>query len=111
MLAFVRICSHYFARGAWLEEGQLIRDAGRPAGIPGILIHGRLDMSGPLDTARERARGWPGAELVTIEDAGRKGSAAMSEAPYGVFERFARRRAQPERTIGPFRQTKTSVLG
>jgi proline iminopeptidase len=90
MLAFVRICSHYFAHGGWLEEGQLIRDAGRLAGIPGILIHGRLDMSGPLDTAWELARAWPGAELVTIEDSGHKGSAAMSAALYGAFEQFAR---------------------
>ncbi len=29
MLAFVRICAHYFAHGAWLEVGALLRDAGR----------------------------------------------------------------------------------
>ncbi|WP_406308854.1 prolyl aminopeptidase [Streptomyces sp. NBC_00623] len=91
MLAFVRICSHYFAHGAWLEEGQLIRDSGRLAGIPGVLIHGRLDMSGPLDTAWELAHAWPGAELVVIDDAGHKGSSAMSAALYGAFERFAQR--------------------
>ncbi|MFJ4917186.1 MULTISPECIES: prolyl aminopeptidase [unclassified Streptomyces] len=91
MLAFVRICSHYFAHGGWLEEGQLIRDAGRLAGIPGILIHGRLDMSAPLDTAWELTRAWPGAELVPIEDSGHKGSAAMSAALYDAFEQFARR--------------------
>jgi proline iminopeptidase len=44
-LAFGRIRSHYFANGAWLEEGALLRDAGRLAGIPGVLIHGRLDMA------------------------------------------------------------------
>ena len=36
-LAFVRICAHYFSHGAWLEEGALLRDAGRLAGIPGVL--------------------------------------------------------------------------
>ncbi|MFD7490977.1 prolyl aminopeptidase [Streptomyces sp. NPDC059832] len=90
MLGFVRICSHYFAHGAWLEEGRLIRDAGRLAGIPGVLIHGRLDISGPLGTAWELAHAWPGAELVVIEDSGHKGSAAMSAAVYAAFERFAR---------------------
>jgi proline iminopeptidase len=90
-LAFVRICSHYFAHGAWLEEGRLIRDAGRLAGIPGVLIHGRLDMSGPLDTAWELARAWPGAELVVVDDSGHLGSAAMRTAMYGAFERFAQR--------------------
>ncbi|MCZ4096750.1 prolyl aminopeptidase [Streptomyces sp. H39-C1] len=91
MLAFVRICAHYFAHGAWLEEGQLIRDAGRLADIPGVLIHGRLDMSGPLDTAWELSRAWPGSELIVIDDSGHKGSATMSAALYETFERFAPR--------------------
>jgi proline iminopeptidase len=61
VVAFVRICTHYLRYGAWLEEGALIRDAGRLAGIPGVLIHGRRDMSCPIDTAYALARAWPGA--------------------------------------------------
>src|SRR5690606_4536939 len=38
-MAFARIVTHYFRHRAWLEDGQLIRDAGRLAGIPGVLIH------------------------------------------------------------------------
>ena len=63
-LALVRICAHYFSHGAWLEEGALLRDADRLAGIPGVLIHGRLDLGGPLGTAWELARAWPDARLV-----------------------------------------------
>jgi proline iminopeptidase len=33
-LAFVRICAHYFSHGAWLEEGELLRNAGRLTGFP-----------------------------------------------------------------------------
>jgi proline iminopeptidase len=90
MLAFVRICAHYFANGAWLEEGALIRDAGRLTGIPGVLIHGRLDMGGPLDTAWELARAWPGAELHVVGDSGHKGSDEMSRRVYDAIDRFAR---------------------
>lgn len=90
LLAFVRICAHYFAHGAWLEEGALIRDAGRLAGIPGALIHGRLDMSCPLDTAWELARAWPGVELHIIDDAGHKGSSEMHRRTYEALDRFAR---------------------
>ena len=79
-LAFVRICSHYFANDAFLEDGVLIREAGKLAGIPGILIHGRNDLGGPVVTAWELARAWPGAELVVIEDSGHTGSAAMQQA-------------------------------
>ncbi|MGW1428018.1 prolyl aminopeptidase [Streptomyces sp. NPDC002431] len=89
-LGLVRICSHYFAHGAWLEEGQLIREAGRLAGIPGVLIHGRLDISSPLSTAWDLARAWPDAELVVIEDAGHKGSAAMDAAVLTALDGFAR---------------------
>ena len=42
----------------------LLREAHRLAGIPGVLTHGRLDMSGPVDTAWQLARAWPGAELA-----------------------------------------------
>ncbi|WP_083267031.1 prolyl aminopeptidase [Mycolicibacterium porcinum] len=79
-LAFVRICTHYFAHGAWLDDGQLLRDAHRLAGIPGVLIHGRLDLSGPLLTAWELAQKWPTAKLRIIDDAGHTGSPAMAEA-------------------------------
>ena len=76
-LAFVRICTHYFAHGAWLEEGVLLREAHRLAGIAGMLIHGRLDMGGPLVTAWQLHTAWPEAELIVVEDAGHLGTAAV----------------------------------
>ncbi|WP_330229869.1 prolyl aminopeptidase [Nocardia sp. NBC_00508] len=89
-LAFVRICTHYFANAAWLEDGQLLRDAHRLAGIPGVLIHGRLDLSGPLYTAWQLAEAWPDAELQVIEDSGHTGSPAMRTAVLQAIDRFAR---------------------
>ena len=77
-LAFVRICAHYAAHGAWLEEGALLREAHRLAGIPGVLIHGRLDMGSPLGTAWELAQAWPDARLAVIEDSGHTGSDTMT---------------------------------
>jgi proline iminopeptidase len=90
-LAFVRICSHYLANGAWLEDGVLLREAHRLAGIPGVLIHGRLDMGGPLDTAWQLARAWPGAELTVIEDAGHLGNEAEVNHVLDTLNRFAGR--------------------
>jgi hypothetical protein len=58
-LAFVRICTHYFAHHGWLDDGQLLRDAHRLRGIPGTLIHGSLDLSAPLLTAWELAQMCP----------------------------------------------------
>ena len=88
-LAFVRICAHYFAHGAWLAEGALLRHAGRLAGIPGVLIHGRADLSGPAVTAWELARAWPGAELTVVDDSGHTGSETMRTHIQAAVARFA----------------------
>ncbi|MFJ9807292.1 prolyl aminopeptidase [Streptomyces sp. NPDC101158] len=89
-LGFVRICSHYFAQGAFLEEGALIRDAHRLAGIPGVLIHGRLDMGGPLTTAWELGRAWPDAELHVVENAGHLGGDETRRLVMEALDRFAK---------------------
>ncbi len=69
-LAFARIENHYFVHGGWLEEGQLIRDAGKLAGIPGVIVQGRYDMACPTKTAWDLHRAWPEAEFHLVADAG-----------------------------------------
>ncbi|MCM2578031.1 prolyl aminopeptidase [Streptomyces meridianus] len=90
-MALVRICAHYFSHGAWLEEGALLRDAGRLAGIPGVLVHGRLDVSAPLGTAWDLARAWPDARLVVVDDAGHVDTGATRGHVLESLDRFARR--------------------
>ena len=91
-LAFVRICTHYFSHGAWLEEGELLAHAGRLAGIPAVLLHGRLDLGSPVDTAWELAQAWPGSELVVVDDSGHTGSDTMRELTLQATMRFSGRR-------------------
>ncbi|WP_123748108.1 prolyl aminopeptidase [Saccharothrix texasensis] len=69
-LAFARIENHYFRHGGWLAEGQLLRDAGKLAGIPGVIVQGRYDLATPAVTAWDLHRAWPGSELVVVPDAG-----------------------------------------
>ncbi|WP_435156248.1 prolyl aminopeptidase [Amycolatopsis sacchari] len=69
-LTFARAGVHYFTHGAWLEEGQLIRDAGRLAGIPGFIVQGRYDVVCPPATAYELYQAWPGARLCLVNNAG-----------------------------------------
>jgi proline iminopeptidase len=90
-LAFVRICSHYFSQDAFLDDGVLIRDAGTLAGIPGVLIHGRTDLSGGAATAWELAQAWPDAELVIIENSGHTGSTAMTDEMHAAADRLYQR--------------------
>ncbi len=48
---------------------------GRLAGTPAIMIHGRHDISSPLDTPWALHRAWPGSRLDVVEDAGHGGGA------------------------------------
>ncbi len=87
--AFARICTHYLRHGAWLAEGALIRNAGRLSGIPGVLIHGRRDLTCPVDTAYLLARAWPGAQLIVLDDAGHLGSDSKRRALLNALDSFA----------------------
>ena len=73
-LRFARLVTHYWRHAAFLEDGQLLRGAAGLAGIPGVLIHGRYDVSSPLDIAWQLSRTWPGSELRVIDDEGHGGS-------------------------------------
>lgn len=68
--AFARLENHYFTHLGWLEEGQILRDIGKIAHIPGEIVQGRYDMICPPHTAWELARAWPRAELHMIPNAG-----------------------------------------
>jgi len=69
-LTFARLALHYFRHDAWLEEGQLIRDAGKLAAIPGRIVQGRYDAVCPPSTAYELHRAWPGSHLILVNGAG-----------------------------------------
>ena len=89
-LAFARIVTHYFRHRAWLEDGVLLRRAATLAHIPGVLIHGRLDLGSPLVTAWELKQAWPNSELVLVSGAGHAATdPGMSEAIIAATQRFA----------------------
>jgi proline iminopeptidase len=91
-LAFARLVTHYFHHHAWLEEGILLQQARVLAPIPGILIHGRLDLASPLVTAWELAQAWPTSELVIVTGAGHASTdPGMGEAIVAATDRFATR--------------------
>lgn len=87
-MVFARIVTHYFSHAGWLEDGQLLRDAGRLAGIPAVLVHGRLDLGGPADTAWQLARAWPDAQLEFV-GTGHAGGPEMADRIREAVERFA----------------------
>ena len=69
-LAFARIENHYFVHKGWMEEAQLLRDAGRLRDIPGTIVQGRYDTATPVRSAWDLHRAWPEAAFHLIPDAG-----------------------------------------
>jgi proline iminopeptidase len=68
---FARIECHYFANGCFMKrDGQLLEEAYRLTGIPGVIVHGRYDVVTPVANAWALKKLWPEAELEIIADAG-----------------------------------------
>ena len=89
-IAFARLVTHYWHHTAFLEDGALIRDAGRLARIPGVLIHGRMDLSSPIDVPWQLSQAWPGSQLIVIDNAGHgSGERGIRDAVIHAIDRFA----------------------
>jgi proline iminopeptidase len=89
-LAFARLVTHYWSNGHFLpSDGVLLHQAGRLAGVPGVVIQGTLDLGNLLGTPWLLTAAWPGSELIFIDDAGHGGNAALDSAIVSVTDRFA----------------------
>ncbi len=69
-VAVARIENHFFRHKCWLEDGQLLRDAARLRGIPGIIVQGRHDSCTPPSAAWRLKQAWPEVELQIVPDGG-----------------------------------------
>lgn len=73
-LSLARIEAHYFVHDSFLAPDQILRDAARLHGIPGVIAHGRYDIVCPIESAWELHRAWPQAEFIIVPDAGHSAS-------------------------------------
>ncbi|WP_431204833.1 prolyl aminopeptidase [Bradyrhizobium betae] len=62
--------AHYFVHDSFMSENQLLRNADRLAGIPGIIVQGRYDLLCPPETSQALAKAWPSSEVRIVEAAG-----------------------------------------
>jgi proline iminopeptidase len=62
--------SHYFANDCFMRPNQLLDDAGKLKGIPGIIVQGRYDLLCPPATSYALAERWSDAEVRVVEGAG-----------------------------------------
>jgi proline iminopeptidase len=62
--------AHYFANNSFMRPNQLMAEAGKLHGIPGIIIQGRYDLLCPPKISHALAAIWRDAEIRTVEGAG-----------------------------------------
>lgn len=74
---FATLVTHYWSNAGFAPPGGLIGGMAALSTIPGVLIHGRRDVSGPVQIAWDLHNAWPGSELVVIEDEGHGGERMM----------------------------------
>ncbi len=93
-LSLARIECHYFVHDSFLAPEQILRDADRLKGIPGVIVHGRYDVVCPVENAWQLHQAWPEAQLKIIQDAGHSASEpgtvdALIQATIDFAERLA----------------------
>ncbi|WP_049557833.1 prolyl aminopeptidase [Nonomuraea sp. SBT364] len=88
-MRFARLVTHYWRHAAWLPDDELITGVERLGHVPGVLVHGRVDLSTPLQSAWDLSRAWPGCELVVVEGTGHS-NGGLGEPLVAATDRFAR---------------------
>jgi len=92
-LAFGRIECHYFVnRGFFANDDELLAEAAKLRGLPGVIIQGRYDVVTPAETAWALHRAWPEADFEIIPDAGHTATEpGITDALIRATDRFAMR--------------------
>jgi proline iminopeptidase len=86
-----RLESHYMANGGFFEDDQLVRDVGRIAHLPAVIVQGRYDVICPPLSAHRLHRAWPGSRMRMVPDAGHGAlETGIARALVGATEQFKR---------------------
>ncbi|WP_311379683.1 hypothetical protein [Arthrobacter sp. ISL-48] len=83
-MTFALLVTHYWSNDGFLTNGQeILQRIHELDGLPGYLIHGRRDISGPVVTPWKLHQRWKSSTLVVVEGEGHGGPesiAALSQA-------------------------------
>ena len=78
-MLFATLVIHYFTNAAFLEGHEILQNMDRIVHLPGVLIHGRLDVGGPLRTAWQLHQRWSSSQLIVVENEGHGGAVMWNE--------------------------------
>lgn len=86
-----RLESHYMINLGFFEDDQLVRNVGRIAHLPCVIVQGRYDVICPPLSAHRLHQAWPGSQLQMIPDAGHGAlEKGIARALVGATEQFKR---------------------
>lgn len=90
-IPIARIENHYMVHKGWLDEGQLLANAGRLKDIPGVIVQGRHDCCTPPAAAWDLKQAWPEVDLQIVPDGGHLFSEpGITDGLVRATDRFAR---------------------
>jgi proline iminopeptidase len=78
-LVFATLVTHYWAHAGFFGDPGLLGHVDRISHVPAVLIHGRLDVSLPVESAWRLHKQWPASELIVVEDEGHGGPRMIAE--------------------------------
>ncbi len=88
-----RLESHYMAHHGFFTDDQLIREVGRIAHLPVVIVQGRYDVICPPLSAYRLHQAWPGSVLRIVPDAGHGAlEAGIARQLVAATEQFKRHR-------------------
>lgn len=85
-LLFATLVLHYWSKSAFLPTESILKNINLISHLPCVLIHGRLDVSSPLEIAWTLHKNWPNSEFIVAPN-GHGGVELYSEVTK-AFERF-----------------------
>ena len=72
-LELATLILHYWSHHGFLGDAGIMEHIDRLATVPGLMVHGRRDLSSSMSVPFDLHRMWPASELVQIPDEGHGG--------------------------------------
>lgn len=85
-LLFTTLVLHYWSQSAFLPKDSILKNLHRVSHLPCVLIHGRLDVSSPLEIPWSIHKNWPGSEYIVVPNG--HGGAELYAEVTKAFDRF-----------------------
>jgi proline iminopeptidase len=94
ILSEAAIETHYASHRYFIDENQILRDIARLPDVPVRIIHGRRDLTCPLESSWALHRSIPGSRLHVVEQGGHlAGEPVMTDALIAATDEMAGRLA------------------